>query len=54
MYYYHYGYYYYGLEKTLSYTHFVQMESTFRIILSTTILNLTIFYRKSINIMTQN
>jgi hypothetical protein len=55
IYYYHYGYYYcYCLEKTLSYTHFAQMESTFTIILSKTILNLTIFYRKSINIMTQN
>jgi hypothetical protein len=43
MYYYHYGYYYcYYLEKTLSYTHFAQMESTFTIILSKTILNLTI------------
>jgi hypothetical protein len=47
MYYYYYGYYnYYRLEKILSYTHFAQIESTFRIILSKTILNLTIFYRK--------
>jgi hypothetical protein len=54
MYYYHYAYYYYCLERTLSYTHFAQMKLIFRIILSKTILNLTLFYRKSINIMTQN
>jgi hypothetical protein len=54
MYYCHYSYYYYCLEKILSYTHFAQMKSIFRIVLIKTILNLTIFYRKGINIMTQN